>query len=72
MDGNVIINQPTATQKKERGKIYAALHNRTFLYILKRILTSILTLVLLAMLVTALIRCLPDTLFYDVQPVQYH
>lgn len=67
MDGNTIINQPLVTQKKEHGKIYNALHNRTFLYIVKRVLTSLLTLVLLAVLVTALLRCLPETLFYDLK-----
>ena len=62
-----IINKPKSKQEKEHGKIYAALHNATFLYIVKRLLTSLLTLILLAMLVTALIRMLPDTTFYDVK-----
>ena len=44
-----------------------ALKNKTFHYILKRILTSLLTLILIVAVVTALIRLLPDTKFYDVK-----
>jgi len=44
-----------------------ALRNRTFLYILRRILSSLFTLVLIIAVVTALIRLLPDTKFYDVK-----
>ena len=47
--------------------ISEALKNKTFHYILKRILTSLLTLVLIVAVVTALIRLLPDTKFYDVK-----
>ena len=61
------LNRVPSTKKKEHGKIYTALHNRTFLYIVKRILASLLTIILLAILITALIRCLPDTLFYDMK-----
>ncbi len=49
-------------KKVERG-----LTNPTFVYILKRILSSLFTLVLLVALVTLLIRLLPDTKFYDVK-----
>lgn len=62
-----IINKPRTKKERERGKFYAAMHNATFLYIVKRILTSLLTLILLAILVTSLIRCLPETIFYDVK-----
>lgn len=51
--------------KTSKRSIWKALHNETFLYIMKRILLSLLTLFLLAALVTALLRCLPDTLFYN-------
>ena len=44
-----------------------ALSNPTFLYIVKRILSSLLTLMLLVAVVTALIRLMPDTKFYDVK-----
>jgi len=47
------------------SKIGNALRNRTFLYILKRVLSSLLTLLLLIVLITALLRCLPDTKFYS-------
>ena len=47
--------------------IYKALTNRTFLYIVRRILSSIITLVLIVAIVTALIRLLPDNKFYDVR-----
>lgn len=48
-------------------KVWISLHNQTFLYILKRILSSIFTLLLIVAVVTALIRILPDTKFYDVK-----
>ena len=44
-----------------------ALKNRTFHYILRRILSSLFTLILIIAVVTALIRLLPDTKFYDVK-----
>jgi ABC-type dipeptide/oligopeptide/nickel transport system permease component len=47
-------------------KVGRAFKNQTFLYIVKRVLSSLFTLVLLVALVTALIRLLPDTKFYDV------
>ena len=50
---------------KTMNKIWQALHNRTFLYIVKRILSSMFTLLLLVILVVALIRLLPDTKFYS-------
>lgn len=62
-----ILNQNENTKPKEHGKFYTAIHNRTFLYIVKRLLTALFTLLLLAVLITALLRCLPDTLFYDVK-----
>lgn len=57
-------------QQPSRFKIFmnnvkAFFQNETFLYILKRILSSLITLVLLAALVTLLIRMLPDEMFYD-------
>ena len=68
MDGTVILNQEPVTRKsKKQSRIFAAFKNRTFLYIVKRVLSSLLTLFLLAILVTALLRCLPDTMFYDVK-----
>ena len=63
-----------ATVKKKETKFgrflqrfFEAITNPTFLYVVKRILTSLLTLVLIIALVTALIRLLPDTKFYDVK-----
>ncbi len=47
--------------------VLSALRNRTFLYILRRILSSLFTLILIVAVVTALIRLLPDTKFYDVK-----
>ena len=44
-----------------------ALRNKTFLYIVRRTLSSIFTLLLLVAVVTALLRLLPDTKFYDVK-----
>ena len=46
-------------------RIWKALHNETFLYIVRRILSSLLTIFLLIALVTALIRLIPDTKFYN-------
>lgn len=48
-------------------KIWKALHNPTFLYILKRVLSSLFTLLLLIAVLTVLIRLLPDSKFYDLQ-----
>lgn len=67
MESATILNKAPEMSKKEHGRIYRVLHNRTFLYIVKRILASLFTLVLLAILITALLRCLPDTLFYDMK-----
>lgn len=57
----------TKFYKNTGKKIEKALQNRTFVYILKRILSSLFTLILLVALVTLLIRLLPDTKFYDVK-----
>ena len=46
--------------------IWKGLKNETFLYILKRILSSCLTAILIVAVVTALIRLLPDTSLYDI------
>lgn len=46
-------------------RFWKALHNETFLYIVKRILSALLTIFLLIALVTCLIRLIPDTKFYD-------
>ena len=46
-------------------RISRALRNRTFLYIVRRTLSSLFTLFLLVAVVTALLRLLPDTKFYD-------
>ena len=46
-------------------RIWKALHNQTFLYIVRRILSALLTIFLLIALVTALIRLIPDTKFYN-------
>lgn len=67
MDECNVLNNNEVVKPKKQSKLLAALRNKTFLYIVKRVLTSVLTLVLLAILVTALLRCLPDTLFYDVK-----
>ena len=48
------------------GKIWKALHNQTFLYILKRVLRSLLTAILIIAVVTALIRLIPDEKLYDI------
>ena len=61
------LNRVPVRQKKDHSKIYVALHNRTFLYIVKRLLASLFTLLLLAILITALLRMLPDNLFYSVK-----
>lgn len=71
MSEALVLNQPVQTKKKKEGnKILRALRNKTFLYILKRLLRSIITLLLLAVLVTALLRCLPEYKFYDLE--QYY
>jgi len=66
------VNEEVKPSSKEKfrnfmGKVNRALHNRTFLYILRRILTSLVTLILLVAIVTALIRLLPDTKFYSIK-----
>lgn len=62
-------NNSSFLGKMRRGaqRCLYALSNPTFLYIVKRILSSLLTLLLLISVVTALIRLMPDTKFYDVQ-----
>lgn len=47
--------------------ISRAFHNPTFVYILRRIVSSIFTLLLLTAVVTALLKLLPDTNFYPVK-----
>lgn len=48
-------------------RISHAFHNGTFVYILRRIVSSLFTLFLLTAIVTALLRFLPDTKFYPIQ-----
>lgn len=69
-------NTATVTQNKVHFKdrlgrffkaVSRALRNKTFLYIVRRTLSSIFTLLLLVAVVTALLRLLPDTKFYDVK-----
>lgn len=52
--------------KKILKTIWKALHNQTFLYILKRVLRSLLTTILIIAVVTALIRLIPDEKLYDI------
>lgn len=49
------------------AKIGRSFRNETFLYIVRRLLSSLLTIVLLAALVTTMLRLLPDYKFYDGQ-----
>jgi len=61
-------NKDSQFSKKILGffaRIWKALHNQTFLYIVRRVLSSLLTIFLLIALVTALIRLIPDTKFYN-------
>lgn len=51
--------------KEIMQKVWKALHNQTFLYIVKRILSSLLTTVLIVAVVIALIRVIPETKFYS-------
>lgn len=67
MGETVILNTEPVVKAKKQSKFAAAFQNKTFQYVLKRVLSSLLTLILLAILITALLRCLPDTLFYDVK-----
>jgi len=53
--------------KKIFSAIWKGLKNETFLYILKRVLSSCLTAILIVAVVTALIRLLPDTSLYDLK-----
>ena len=46
-------------------KIVKALSNDTFLYILKRVLSSLFTLIIIVAIVAVLIRLLPDNKFYS-------
>ena len=48
-------------------KLTKPFRNQTFIYILKRVLSSCFTLVLLVALVAILIRLLPETKFYDIK-----
>lgn len=57
----------TKFYNKAGKKIERFLTNPTFVYIVKRILSSLFTLILLVALVTILIRLLPDTKFYDIK-----
>ncbi len=56
-----------AVENTKKKNPFAFLKNETFLYIVKRILSSLITLILLAALVTLLIRLLPDKMFYNLQ-----
>jgi len=47
-------------------RIKKALTNETFLYIMKRIFSSLLTLLLVVALVSLLLRLIPDIQLYDV------
>ena len=53
--------------KQVLNSIWKALHNQTFLYILKRVLRSLLTTALIIAVVTALIRLTPEIKLYDVK-----
>lgn len=66
MESVIEEKQPNKMRQFFRS-IWRALHNQTFLYIVRRILTSLFTLILIVALLTALIRLLPDTKFYDVK-----
>ncbi len=52
--------------KKVLKVIYKGLTNKTFVYIVRRILTAFLTLLILTAFVAIMIRLLPETKFYDV------
>jgi len=62
---NKDISSTPKRSKSATSKIGNALKNRTFLYILKRVLSSLLTLLLLVILITCLLRLLPDSKFYS-------
>ena len=72
MEAEVTKNKTNAavTFKNIVKRVWKALHNATFLYVVKRILSSLLTLFLLIAVVTALIRLLPDTMFYSRETYQ--
>ena len=60
-----------SNEKKEKLKVAAkrvkkALTNETFVYILKRIFSSLFTLLLVVVLVSLLLRLIPDYQLYDV------
>lgn len=60
-----VVTQESSVKKLLKS-IWKALHNQTFLYILKRVLRSLLTTVLIIAVVTALIRLIPDEKLYDI------
>ena len=47
-------------------KVWKALHNQTFLYIVRRILSSLFTALLISAVISILISFVPDTKFYNV------
>lgn len=53
--------------KKVLTSILKALKNETFLYIVRRVISSLITAILIVAVVTALIRLLPETLLYDIR-----
>ena len=62
---NTVENKKNNHFKNFLKAIARGLRNQTFLYVVKRILSSLLTLFLLVILVITLIRLLPDTKFYS-------
>lgn len=52
------------------NRIWKALHNTTFLYILKRVLRSLLTALLIVVVIIALVRLVPETRLYDIKQYQ--
>ncbi len=68
------MNEQVAVEKKSfpdafhtvMKRIWKALKNPTFLYVIRRILSSMFTLLLVVALVTALIRLIPDINLYDI------
>ena len=47
-------------------RIWKALHNQTFLYVVRRILSACLTAILISAVISLLISFIPDTKFYNV------
>lgn len=68
-DAQVIDNKKKDSFQDKISRIFKrilkALQNETFIYIVRRILSAIITIVLLIAVVTALIRLIPDTKFYN-------